>query len=284
MELFQASVRLQPDDDYAHSQAVVTSQHLKRYDDALWHAQAALKVHPQPEYHLDVGSALVKLGRYAEALSHLKTATAKMPDSASACVEMGLCLIGLGDSKEAPTWLERGFKLGGGDFRLLLLAAGQHVKSGKHEAARKGYDKAIKGCRDREAARGSAGATSEDDCVLAHGRALEHRQRFCDWGEWPEYARLESVMLARKSDERVLTPFQINKGPFSLAALRNLTMREANKKPPPPPLHLGPVQLPPPPEASGEGGALRVGFLWTSTYDSEVCLSVSVWVSPVRVL
>ena len=58
-------MRLQPD-DYTHSQAVVTCQHLKRYDDALRHARAALRINPLPEYHLDVGSALVKLGRYQE--------------------------------------------------------------------------------------------------------------------------------------------------------------------------------------------------------------------------
>ena len=58
MTLFEASVRLQPD-DYMHSQAVVTCQHLKRYEDALRHAQVALKINPLPEYHLDVGSALV---------------------------------------------------------------------------------------------------------------------------------------------------------------------------------------------------------------------------------
>jgi hypothetical protein len=31
---------------------------------------------------------------------------------------------------------------------------------------------------------------------------------------------------------------QVNKGPFSLAALKNLTMREAKKKPPPPQLQV----------------------------------------------
>ena len=61
LQYFEASVRLQPD-DYTHSQAVVTCQHLKRYADALRHAQAALKLNALPEYHLDVGSALVKLG------------------------------------------------------------------------------------------------------------------------------------------------------------------------------------------------------------------------------
>jgi hypothetical protein len=62
---------------------------------------------------------------------------------------------------------------------------------------------------------------------------MEHRQRFCDWGKWQTFAKLEATMLARTTDERVLTPFQVNKGPFSLAALKNLTMREAAKKPPP---------------------------------------------------
>ena len=64
---------------------------------------------------------------------------------------------------------------------------------------------------------------------------------------------------------------QVNKGPFSLAALKELTRREAAKKHPPPQLALPPVELPPPPTPVevGDKGGLRVGFLWTSTYDSE---------------
>jgi len=212
MDLFRASVRLQPDDDYTHSQAVVTSQHLKRYDDALWHARAALKIKPLPEYHLDVGSALVKLGRYTEAQEHLKIATTQMPASASAHVEMGLCCMGLGNSKEAPKWLERGVELGGGDFRLWLLAAGQHVKSGDHAAARRGYEKAVKACeaaREQLRGKGNGSAVREDECVLAEGRALEHRQRSCDWAKWSRYSKMEAAILARTSEERVLTPFQV---------------------------------------------------------------------------
>lgn len=214
MDLFQASVRLQPDDDYTHSQAVVTSQHLKRFGDALWHAQAALKVKPLPEYHLDVGSALVKLGRYKEAQEHLQIATAQMPASASANIEMGLCCMGLGNSKEAPKWLERGAELGGGDFRLWLLAAGQHVKSGDHAAARTSYEKAVKECgaaRELPQGLGKESGAREDECVLAEGRALEHRQRFCDWAKWSRYSEMEAGMLARTSEERVLTPFQVSK-------------------------------------------------------------------------
>ena len=61
----------------------------------------------------------------------------------------------------------------------------------------------------------------------------------------------------------------MNKGPFSLSALKILTMREAQKKPPPSQLRLPPLELPPPPAHPCDAGALRVGFLWTSTYDSE---------------
>jgi hypothetical protein len=55
---------------------------------------------------------------------------------------------------------------------------------------------------------------------------------------------------------------QVNKGPFSLAALKILTMREAEKKPPPPHLQLPPLDLPSPPARPCDSGALRVGFMW----------------------
>ena len=32
---------------------------------------------------------------------------------------------------------------------------------------------------------------------------------FCDWDIWSKYAMLEQAMLARSSEERVLTPFQV---------------------------------------------------------------------------
>ena len=37
--------------------------------------------------------------RYQEAHEHLKVATAKLPESSSACIEMGLCLMGLGNTQ-----------------------------------------------------------------------------------------------------------------------------------------------------------------------------------------
>ena len=215
MDLFEASVRLHPD-DYTHSQAVITCQRLSRHDDALRHAQAALRLNPRPEYDLDVGSALVKLGRYREARHHLTVATTKLQDHPGASIEMGLCLMGLGDHAAAPTWLERGAALGGGDFRVWLMAAAQHVKGGKHSAARRCYARAIKACRaaskgaaEKRGQRGEEGGGGA--CVLAEGRAMEHRQRFCDWGKWQAYMKLEPVLLARSSDERVLTPFQVGR-------------------------------------------------------------------------
>ena len=35
----------------------------------------------------------------------------------------------------------------------------------------------------------------QDECLLAEGRALEHRQRFCDWDKWSKYAMLEQVFF-----------------------------------------------------------------------------------------
>ena len=36
---------------------------------------------------------------------------------------------------------------------------------------------------------------NDDECLLAEGRALEHRQRFCDWDKWSKYAMLEQVIF-----------------------------------------------------------------------------------------
>eukprot|EP00960_Hanusia_phi_P034075 750827-Hanusia_phi.AAC.1 len=136
----------------------------------------------------------------------------------------------------------------GGDFQANL-----------HQQAKRAHLKAIKSCK-KESKR-LRKEERRHECLLALGRYLESLQRECDWSKWDQYVGIEGDMLNRTLMERVLTPFQVNKGPFSLHALRNLTEREARKKIPETalPLPSPPPQLPP----------LRVGMLWTGTYDSE---------------
>lgn len=53
-----------------------------------------------------------------------------------------------GNTQDAPTFLERGVSMGAGDFRLWLLAAGQHVKGNNHKEASRCYENAVEACKN----------------------------------------------------------------------------------------------------------------------------------------
>ena len=56
-------------------------------------------INPRPSFVYLKFFFKFNLVRYQEAHEHLKVATAKLPESPSASIEMGLCLMGLGNTQ-----------------------------------------------------------------------------------------------------------------------------------------------------------------------------------------
>jgi tetratricopeptide (TPR) repeat protein len=188
--LFDRALALQPDDEYAHSQALVASNQLGRYDSALRHAEAALRLSPSSgEHRLSVAQAQVKLGRYTAALGALRAARRLLPRSAAAAVETGLAHMGAGDMAAAARWLRKGIRLGARDFKLWLLVAAALTRAGGDgggAAVARAYEAAVRACRNET--RALPPARADAVCLLAEGRLYESLQRDCNWTFWDRCA------------------------------------------------------------------------------------------------
>ena len=77
-----------------------------QFEQALEHAQRALELAPsEADYHLLVGTLLLRTGAAVEAERYLRLAAAALPWSASAHYNLGRCLLLLGRSEEAAPYL-----------------------------------------------------------------------------------------------------------------------------------------------------------------------------------
>jgi len=112
---YEAAVKAAPEDVTALNNAAVAYLELGRAKDALALIERALKQQDTAPAHINAADALVRLGRKAEAIEHLRRATTLAPQEALPLRQLGALLQDAGDLDGAAAALERARILVPGD-------------------------------------------------------------------------------------------------------------------------------------------------------------------------
>ena len=157
---YEMMIRREPDKVSLHNDVAVMYDELGRYDQAVRHFVAVLRLQPSSapaQYNL--ATALLSNGDSASAIEHYRTALALHPDYAQAEFGLGRALLAMGQPADALPHLEAAARLtGGNDAGVLDVLAAAHAALGDLEQALQLCDRAL-------ALRGGAGTPSSNRCV-----------------------------------------------------------------------------------------------------------------------
>ncbi len=129
IELYEATLKYNPDSSLVHANLSVDLIDAGRIDDAIAHAQAALQI--TPDYgraHLALGVGLTKLGKLDDAIVQYQQALENEPNLAEACNDLGTIYGMKGDLQKALEYTQRAVELkpysfeSQNDFGLALLS------------------------------------------------------------------------------------------------------------------------------------------------------------------
>jgi len=111
-----------------------------RYDDARRHLLRAREIDPaHPAAYQLLGEVCLKEEKYAEAISWLRQATAKIPDDVETLLGLSRALAETGDSAEAIAVLQRAPE----DARVFLQLSRLYFKTGDETRARQASERSI---------------------------------------------------------------------------------------------------------------------------------------------
>ncbi len=98
--------------------------------------EAGADLASQPGLHSNLGNTLGRMGRYEEAISHMKKAISLRPDKADYYFNLGNILGMAGRYKEAAPYFETSIRLNPGNTRALKLLGITYARMGEKEKAK----------------------------------------------------------------------------------------------------------------------------------------------------
>lgn len=136
LSLFEATVADSPRSARAHGNLAAVYAGASRWDDALWHYQQAVEIHPEwTTAQIGVGHLKRMSGHIPEAMAAFRAAAAGQPDPWRGNLALGDLFVRTGDVVQAEAAYADGVEAAPGNVELLLALAATQARRGDTAAA-----------------------------------------------------------------------------------------------------------------------------------------------------
>jgi len=214
--LFNHSLDVTTDNPVAENVLANVLAKQGRYDEAISHFEAALKVVPDSETHAHLGLAYAIKGRFDEAIKHYEEALRMKPDDVQTVQNLAEALHRLGRTADAVRHYAEVARAQPGDARVRTNYAAALAELGRVDEAIAEYEEAIRANPAYAEAHNNLGAAlaskgRTDDAVMQYAEAVRLKPNFLDArfnlantlaasGQYDEAAEEFSQLLRLKPD------------------------------------------------------------------------------------